>query len=262
MPEEIEVAEPVVEPEPFTLPEDFATQVQQWDIPVEHLGDAAAQYKALQTEEGVIDAFIATGQSLGFGLKDLNRLFEDEVPLPAAPTPSAPAVEPPDPDGIMTRAQVDEMIAGLRSESQAAEQARQQQAEEARQAQVFGAINQWYETNKVTDPAARRAIAGFGEAHIAPNQDSYDPRVALAALEAGKAEYEAWRQADAQAYLAVKQQQANAQPTPPGGGTGGAAGGGGDNAAPNYAELAKKGEALNTARERVRARLRESGDLG
>jgi len=253
-------AEEAPEPEPFTLPEDFASQVQGWDVPIDALPAAVEQYKALQTEEGVIDAFIATGQSLGFGLKELNRLFDEEAPAPVAPAAPAAPAEPEDPDRLMTAAEVQAMLAEVRGEQEQFQQALTQKEHQARQEQVFGAMNQWFDSQDVKDEQTRRQIATFGEKHVLPTQDSYDPRVAIAALERGKAEYDAWVEAEAQNYLKRKQAAAKGQPTPVGGGSGGTSGGDGGGEQVDYQKLG--GAALDTAKERVRARLRASDELG
>lgn len=250
-------AEPAVEPEPFTLPDDFATRVQEWDVPLDQLETAAKQYKSLQTEEGIIDAFIATGQSLGFGLKDLNKLF-DEEPAPAAPAAPAAPVEPVDPEALMSRAEVEAMLADVRRET--ADYALQQEQARFQEKQniTFAAIDQWFGQAGVDDPETRRMIAQFGERHILPNQDSYDPRVALAALEQGRADYDAFVQKEAQRYLAAKGAQANGQPTSIGRTPASAPGN--EEPPADYASLGQK--ALATAKERVRARLREAGEIG
>lgn len=245
------------EPEPFTLPEDFATQVQTWDIPVDKLAEAAQMYKAAQTEEGVIDGFIAYGQSLGFGLKELNRLFEDEAPAaPAAPV--APQAPTPDPEALMTRAEVDAEIARIREEQQQFVQSQEQRAQAAKQAQVMDGIGTWFSQAGVEDEQTRKLIAGFGEKHVAPNADPYDMRVVAAALERGKADYEAFLQGEAQRYLKGKAASAANQPTPVGGAP--AATTGSDEAPVDY--VAARGGAFDLARQRVRDRLRAAGELG
>lgn len=255
-PAEVETAP---EPEPFTLPEDFASQVQSWDIPVDALPDAVARYKALQTEEGVIDAFIAEGLSLGFGVKELQRLFDDEQAAAAQqPATSAPVVEE-DPDRYITAAEVQQVLESVRQEQQQIAQQSQQAAFQVQQQRTFDAMDAWFTSQGITDEEERQAIARFGEKHILPGQNSYDPRIAVSALERGKAEHEAFIERQAQAYLAKKGLVAQAQPTPPGGGQT-FAGDGGDDPAPNYAEL--RGGALKAAKERVRQRLREAGELG
>lgn len=253
---EVPPVEPTVEPEPFTLPEDFATQVQGWELELDKLPEAVETYKRLQTEEGVIDGFISMGQQLGFGIKELNKLFaEEETPAPAAP--AAPAPEPLDPERLMTAAEVEELLGKQREELVTFRQEQEQASAQAKQQQVYNAMDSWFEAQGVSDQDTRFAIAKRGEKHVLQGQDGYDPRVAIAALERGKVEYDAWVEAEAQAYLKKKQTAANGQPTALGGAP--THGGGGEDAAPDYSKLGRG--ALDVARERVRQRLRENGEL-
>lgn len=255
-------------PEPFALPEDFAAQVQAWDVPIEHLPEAVAQYKSLQTEEGIIDAFIQTGQSLGFGLKELERLFVEDAPVETPAVPSAPVVstapEPRDPNTPLTYAEVQEILAEERAQVDArfeqqtqAEQAREQNAFAQKQQVTFAAINDWYEAHGIDQQSeAAAVIARLGEATLAAGEDSYVPAVAVAALDRGFAAYDGFIESEATAYLKRKAAAGDALPaTLSAGGTDT----GGEDAAPNYGELG--GKALATAKERVRARLRQSGEL-
>lgn len=254
-------------PEPFELPEDFATQVQGWDVPIESLPEAVAQYKALQTEEGVIDAFIRTGQSLGFGVKELERLFVDEVaqPAPAPATPAAPqpAPVPEDPEALLSRAEVRALIEAERTAVEErfnaltqAEQERQQASENARRQVTFGVINNWFDAHEIDRASVRaRTIAQLGEATIAAGADSYDPAIAVAALERGAEAYEKYIETEARDHLARIAARGDALPAVLGGGNTGT----GEGEAP----VEYKGSgALQTAKDRVRNRLRANGELG
>lgn len=276
MPEAVETAavetepvtEPVVEETPFELPEDFADQVKGWDVPVDEIAQAVALHKALQTEDGVIDAFIRTGQSLGFGIKELQRLFAEDpeaavaavAAVTAAPAPTVDPILGDDPDRLLTAAEVKAIMDRERESFDQrftqSEQARQQESFEQRQKQVFGAIDGWFTANGITDANERRMIAQLGEATILPNQDSYDPAVSLAALERGKAEYDTFLESQAAKYIAKKAGTAQAQPTAVGGGS---AAGAEEEGEVNYKDL--RSAALSTAKERVRARLRDAGEM-
>lgn len=265
MPEELDpseidpelIADPAEpEPTPFSLPEDFASQVESWGVPVDELAQAAAFHKSLQTQDGVIEAFIQTGQSLGFGIKELNRLFEDEpAPAPVTPAPT-PHEEPLDPERLMTAAEVDALLDKVRAETTEFRQQQEQREQEAQQRTVFNAMDQWFDGQGVPDMETRRQIAAFGEKHVVGN--SYDPAVAIRALEAGKAEYDAWIDGQARAYLQRKAAAAGKQPTPVGGAVGHA--GGSDE--PPFTYEGQGRTAMDAAKQRVRDRLRQSGELG
>lgn len=247
-----------VEAEPFVLPEDFADRAKEWGLTPDEIAEAVQVHKALQTEEGVVDAFIRTGQNLGFGIKELNRLFDDEPVAPVAAPVTAPVVEEDDdPERLMTVAEVRALVEQERAERTQSETQREQAAFQSRQAALFGQIDSWFDTNGIKDEDERRLVAQLAEKTILPGQDSYDPAVALAALERGKASYEAFIEKQATAYLTKKGKTIKDQPTVlSGGGTN--AGDGGDEA-PDYAALGST--ALTTAKERVRNRLRASGEL-
>lgn len=255
--------EPVIEEPEFSLPEDFADQVKGWGVPVDELAQAAALHKALQTEDGVVEQFIATGQSLGFGVRELQRLFNDEPVTPAAPAaPAAPAVDPilgDDPERLLTAAEVKTIIDDQRAEFEGrftqTEEARQREAFQAQQKVVFGAIDTWFDAHEVKDPETRALIASMAEKTIPAGANSYDPTVSVAALERGFSEYEAFVERQAQAYIAKKAGTAQGQPTH----VGGTAAGGEADEETDYAKLGSK--ALGTAKEKVRARLRASGEL-
>lgn len=255
-------AEPVegapVEPaEPeFSLPENFAETVKGWDVPVDQLDEAITFYKSLSTEDGVVDAFIRTGQSLGFGVKELERLFADEQPAPAPVAPAPVAAPAEDSDRLLTLAEARDL---LRSEvlMPLEDQRRQEQERsfEQRRTTLFSSIDKFFDDKGITDRETRNFIAQQGEQFIVPGVDSYDPNIALAALERGYAAYEAWADNQHKTYLARKGEQAGALPTPIDGGT---HGGEGDDT-PDYYALG--GKALVTAKDRVRARLRAAGEL-
>lgn len=269
-PDEPVAGEPVTEPvstepeeTPFELPEDFADQVKGWGVPLDEIPQAVARHKGLQSEDGVVDEWIALGQNLGFGIKELQRLFEDEVAPPAAPVvPAAPEVDPilgDDPERLLTAAEVKQIMDDQRAQFEgrftASEQERAEKEQEARTKVVFGAIEGWFEKNEISDPDERRLIAQMGEATIAAGADSYDPAVSLAALERGKAAYDAFVEKQAQAYLAKKAGTAQGQPTGLGGGTAG----GEAEPETDYAKLGQG--ALSAAKAKVRERLRASGEL-
>lgn len=270
MPEAEEIIEdaPVVEDPPFALPEGFAETVQGWDVPVEMLPEAVALYKGLQTEEGVIDNFVVLGQKLGFGIKELERLFaDDEPPAPAqpAPAPVATPVEPEDPERLMNAAEVRAMLEAERAtydskfdEFQQAQVAVQQQAFQDRQTKTFAAIGNWFDSKEIKDENVQAMVAKLGEKTLDPTADSYDPQVAIAALERGLTAYEAFVDEQAEARLRKKAVIASAQPTGVGE-AGGSAGGEGDETAPDYAKLALSGGAMEAAKARVRKRLMEGG---
>jgi hypothetical protein len=271
MAEEIEVPEIAGETTPegtpvesseqveFTLPEDFAAQVQAWDVPVDKLPEAVETYKRLQSEEGVIDTFIQTGQALGFGIRELETLFADPAAAaPAAPAAPAPVVEEQDPERLMTYAEFrdlaqKEILEPINQARQAEEQRRFQERAE----NTFSQINAWFDQHEVTDQEERNQIARIADDLIPAGADSYDPRVAITALEQGLAQRDAQIERAAQAYLAKKAATATSQPTALGGGQTGA--GEGDDR-PDYKALGRN--AFEAARERVRARARANGDLG
>ena len=258
---------PVVEEPAFELPEGFADTVKGWDVPVDVLPEAVALYKGLQSEEGIIDNFVVLGQKLGFGIKELERLFADEpiAPVQAAPIPQAPVapVEPEDPERLMTAAEVRKMVEDERTAYESkftdfqAQQVQAQQAQfQARQQKTFAAIGNWFKTNEINDENAQALIARLGEKTIDPTADSYDPAVAIAALERGKEAYEAFVESEAEARLRKKALVTAAQPTSVGG-AGGSAGGEDESTAPAYSTLGAG--ALEEAKKRVRARFAQGG---
>lgn len=265
--EEIIETEPVEEAAPeFALPEDFAQTVQGWDVPVEILPEAVALYKGLQTEEGVIDNFVVLGQKLGFGIKELERLFSDEEPVaPVAPAPVAPAAvaEPEDPERLMTAAEVRALVEAERADYtskfdafQQQQVEAQQQAFQARQTQTFQAIGEWFKTNDIVSEEAQAIIARLGEKTLDPTADSYDPQVAIAALERGKEAYDKFVETEAEARLRKKAVIASAQPAGIGEG-GGTDAGEGDDGTPDYKALGR--DALEAAKKRVRAQFAAGG---
>jgi|SRR5579871_854255 len=240
------------EPEPFVLPEDFASQVQAWDIDLAEIPEAVQQFKALKTEEGVIDSFIAHGQALGFGIKEMQRLFADDEPqAPAAPAPSS-QVEEPDPDELLSRAEVNRMLEEIRNEQKTAQEQAQEREFQARQQETFRTIDAWFEANGITDQDERRSIANFGERHLQPGQDGYDPRVVTQLLEAGRADHEAYVDRAAKAYLERKARAAGNQPTPVGGAPASTTG----SQEPEFTYEGKGQGALEAAKQRVRDRLK------
>lgn len=261
--EPVEGAE-VIETEPeFTLPDDFADQVKSWGVSTDELAQAAALHKALQTEDGVVEQFIATGQSLGFGVKELQRLFVDEPVTPAAPAaPAAPVPDPilgDDPERLLSAAEVKQYLDAQRAEFEGrftqSEEVRQAEAFQAKQDRVFGAIDTWFDSKEVTDKETRAFIAQLGDKTIPRGADAYDPQVVTAALERGYAEYEAFVEKQAQAFIAKKAGTALAQPTHVGGSSAGSE-------PEDETDYAKLGQgALNAAKEKVRARLRASGEM-
>lgn len=249
------------EPE-FLLPEDFTDQVKSWGVSVDELAQAAALHKALQTEDGVVEQFIATGQSLGFGIKELQRLFADEVAPVAPVAPAAPTPDPilgDDPDRLLTASEVKAIVDRQRDEFEGRFTQSETQRAEAEQAQrqkiAFGTIESFFDGKEVKDGETRAFIAQLAERTIPATADSFDPAVLNAALERGMAEYEAFVEKQAQAFIAKKAGTAAAQPTHVGGGTAG----GEAEAETDYAKLGQG--ALNAAKEKVRARLRDSGEL-
>ncbi len=158
----------------------------------------------------------------------------------------------------MTRAEVDAELARVREEQQGFIQQQQAAQEQAAQAQIRAGIDGWFGQAGVESEDTRTMIARFGEKHIAANANPYDMRVVSAALERGKAEYDAWVDKEAQAHLQRKAAQAAAQPTPIGGAPAGTTGN--DDAPVDYA--AARGGAFDLARQRVRDRLRQAGELG
>lgn len=263
--------EPVEEAAPeFTLPEDFAQTVQGWDVPVDKLAEAVELYKGLQTEDGVIDNFTVLGQKLGFGMHEMERLFltDEELAqqlakqaapfLAPAPVASTAPVEPEDPERLMTAAEVRALVEAERatsdsrfSEFQQQQVEAQQQAFQARQTQTFAAIGEWFKTNDIVSEEAQAIIARLGEKTLDPTADSYDPQVAIAALERGKEAYDKFVETEAEARLRKKAVVAGAQPASIGEGGGTDAGDG--DTAPDYKALG--GDALVAAKKRVRERL-------
>lgn len=258
-----EIIEPVVEETPFTLPEDFAQTVQGWEVPIETLPEAVALYKGLQSEEGIIDNFVVLGQKLGFGIKELERLFADEpiVPVQTAPVTSPVPVttEPEDPERLLSAHEVKQMLEQERAYAESRineftqqQEASKQQAFQARQQQTFSVIGNWFKANEIHDENAQAIIARLGEKTIDPTADSYDPQVAIAALERGKEAYEQFVDTQAEARLRKKALVTVAQPTAVGGAS---AGSEGDETAPDYKTLGSG--ALDAAKARVRKRFAE-----
>lgn len=262
MPEEIiepeagSAPEGVVEPEPFTLPEDFATRVQSWDIDLESLPEAVDYYKRLQNEEGVIETFIQTGQSLGFGVNDLQKLFGPEEGGGSAPAPTAapvPAAAPPDPEELLSRREVEEYVSQVRAEFAQSEERRAAEALQARQDTVRGAMGEWFKGQEIEDESVQFAIANLGQKHVLPGQDVLDPKTALAALEKGKLEYDRIVEAEAQRYLQKKGLVVQGSPTNIGGSQTHAGDGG-----EQFTYEGKGQKALETAKDRVRKKLAEA----
>lgn len=247
------------EAEVFTLPENFADTVKSWELDDLSRADEYVKLgKALETEEGVIDGFIGLGQKLGLGVKDLERLFaEDQPAAPQAAAPVPAPAEAPDPDRLLTQAEVDKLIEERVLGPQREAQERQAQELQAlRQKQTFDTIDQWFAGKEGLDDEAKQVIVALADRTIPADADSWDPKVAVAALERGAAAYEALMEKQAQAYIAKKAAQGQALPTNIGSGS---TPGGEAEEAPDY--VAARGKALDVARARVRARLRAAGEM-
>jgi hypothetical protein len=249
---------------PFELPDGFAETVKGWDIPIDQLPRAVETFKGLQTEEGQIEAFLTFGQQLGFGLKDMERLFDDEVAAVTSPveTPAPPApteAEIEERDRPLTRGELAAIREEIRNDVQGEFTQREAAQAEARNQYTFQVIGRWYNDNEITDPAAQAVIARLGEdiAH-ANGADTYDPAVAVWALEQGRAAYDGFVEGEAQKALARKAAIAQQQPTSIGGAGGSPTAGDGEEP---FDYSAQKGAALQSAKARVRARMRASGEI-
>lgn len=266
--EEIIADEPVEEAAPeFILPEDFAQTVQGWDVPVDRLADAAELFKLSQSEEGQIDLFVRYGQNLGFGIKELEKLFADEPiapPQQVAPAPVAAPVEPEDPDRLLSAAEVRQMLEAEResydskfNEFQQAQVAQEQRQIANRQNEIRGMVDAWFTEQGISDQKTKAMISTFGEQTLPVGADTMDPKVVMAGFQAGKAAYDEFVEAAAEDRLRKKAVVAGAQPTAVGE-AGGSAGSEGDESAPNYAEMGRTGaDPMAAAKARVRKRLLE-----
>src|SRR6478609_5508867 len=155
--------------------------------------DAIAISEALATDEGV-EALVREGlAAMGLDAEAALALARGE--------------EAPDPDEILTRAQLDER---LRQERESfTSQLRKQQEVEARGA-VEGALT---ELGVADDADARAMVLTYAQKHVS-GPDETDPRKLIAAVQAGHADYERAMEAAAAAYVAKKAQTAQTVPSP------------------------------------------------
>lgn len=238
-------------PEPWTPPEGLADKFTEWGVEVNDLDSAVSIYQALQTEQGVIDMVVEGLRSLGFGVKDIEKFLREDGASPdeAAARAAAPAADAtPDDEAIPTMADIKKL---LQTEVIAPQREAQERAQVAA---AQAAIGSFFDTQGVKDVETMEAVRGLAKRYL-PDGD-WDPAHIAVALEKGHADFEKIIETQGQAYLAKKAGDAAKVPTPVGGHVGG---GDGDDR-PDYTKLGSK--ALDTARQRVRDRLRASGELG
>lgn len=258
--EELEGSEeteaPEGELEVYELPEDFAPWVKEVGGP-DTLREAQQIYSALQTEEGVVDAFYQIGRALGFSTKEIARLFEEEVAAqgPQA-APQAPAT-PLSPQGQQAPAP-DDRLAQYEQRLAAFEEQQRQQVANMTIEQTLAELN-------VPDDL-KRLVVQVGATYLPEDARGMDPRLIRNALYQAKNEVDNLMAAQEGARLETKAKTKRSLPA--GGGLSGKTGGGaagGEPDTPDYSAIAAKqggAAAYQAAKARFRARMRQAGEYG
>lgn len=242
--------EEVAAPEPWSAPEGFGEKFTEWGVEVNDLDSAVGIYKALQTEAGVIDMVVEGLRSLGFGVKDIERILREDGATPAEATAAATAAPAADDDdeALLTKADVKRM---LQQDVIIPQQEAQHRAVVSSAQAVIGSF---FDSREIKDPQTQESVRALAKQYL--QDGDWDPSHIAAALERGNADFEKVIETQAKAYLARKASDAEKLPTP----VGGNVGGGEAEDKPDYAKLGIG--ALEAARKRVRARMTASGDLG
>lgn len=189
--------------------------------------------KRLQTDDGVIQMFIETGQALGLGFAELEAMFaKSDAETAAAVAEGAPAD-----DDVLTWKEARELLQKEVLEPQ------QRAAQQAAIAQAHSAIDSTFKDLNVTDETDRQAILALGQAHI--QDGDFDPEHVRAAVRKGYELYEVRKTVAKEAYLAEKLAAGEGVPT-----NTGAAG------APGGQEPPPPPQSMDEAKARARAQLR------
>lgn len=238
--EELEAPSPTLE-----LPEDFASRAAtEWGYtdPAE-LERAAQVYRGLQTEDGVVDMFIETARSMGFGVKEIEKFLSGEEAVPAAVTQAV--ADEVDPDQPITLQDLDRIIAERVDQPLA--QTRQEQAVVSAQQ----SISSFFQTQQI-DEKDQKFIRSLARDYL-PDND-FNPTHIQAALERGLADFKSVQNGEMREVLKDKVRQGAKIPSKIGGSTDG--GDSEDDETPKYGELGRG--ALEAAKLRVRAKLAAS----
>lgn len=258
---ELEEAEaPEAELEPYELPEDFAPWVKEVGGP-DTLREAAQIYQALQTEEGVVDAFYQIGRALGFSTRELQKLFEEEVAAQGATLPAPVAGNAPvsqDMKQAETGNIEDQRVAAMEQRIAAFEQ-------QQREAVAVQTIEATLAELGVSDEH-KRLVVQIGATYLPDDARGMDPHLIRNALYQAKTEVDNYFTAKEGERLANKAQTKRGLPK--GGGLTGKGGGGaagGESDLPDYAAIAAKqggAAAYQAAKARFRARMKQAGEYG
>jgi hypothetical protein len=180
------------DPAPVSDGPDYAARIKEWGGE-ETISDALAIANALSTREG-IEALVREG---------LTALDLD----PEAAFTLAKGEEPPDPDEVLTRAQVEEMM------KQAAQPALSR-IEEQQRATATQAVEDTLSSVGVADDAEARAIViSFAQNHVS-DPNTTDPRVLAAAVKSGYADYEAFLRRASEKYVEDRAEKNSKAPKP------------------------------------------------
>lgn len=212
---------------------DLSQDVEKLGVPLTEAQAAVELTKRLQTDDGVIQMFIETGQALGLGFAELEAMFakSDEA------TATAAAEGAPADDDVLTWKEARELLQKEVLEPQ------QRAAQQAAIAQAHSAIDSTFKDLNVTDETDRQAILALGQAHI--QDGDFDPEHVRAAVRKGYELLEVRKTAAKEAYLAEKLAAGEGVPT-----NTGAAG------APGGQEPPPPPQNMDDAKARARAQLK------
>lgn len=212
---------------------DLSQDVEKLGVPLTEAQAAVELTKRLQTDDGVIQMFIETGQALGLGFAQLEAMFKESDEA----TATAAAETGPADDDVLTWAEARALLQKEVLEPQ------QRAAEQAALASARSTIDATFTDLGVTDETDRQAILALGQSHI--QDGDFDPEHVRAAVRKGYELLEVRKTAAKEAYLAEKLAAGEGVPT-----NTGAAG------APGGQEPPPAPKDMDEAKARARAQLR------
>lgn len=180
---------------------DLSQGVESLGVPLTEAQAAVELSKRLQTDDGVIQMFIETGQALGLGFAQLEAMFAESDAATAA---TAAETGPAD-DDVVTWKEARELLQKEILEPQ------QRAAEQAALTQARATIDATFTDLGVTDETDRQAILALGQNHI--KDGDFDPEHVRAAVRKGHELLEVRKTAAKEAYLAEKLASGEAIPT-------------------------------------------------
>lgn len=208
---------------------------------------AAKIYDALQSEEGVAQLFVESGQALGLGVKELEALFGEGDAPAATKSGDASTEEPESGEGSE-----DDQIAQLQKQIEELRQEQTQTVQQQRQATAKAAAQEALSEIGL-DPSDKdqseivNQVLTLGQKHIGENE--WAPDKIKSAVKKGHEDLQRVVESQAEQLLAKKKKDRDEQP---GSIDGGASPGG---------EPEEEPQDLKTAKKRAREKFKKSGLL-